>query len=102
MEFFEKRVRPLFASKCYGCHGDKVQMGGLSLSSASGSHPRFRIGSDRKSDPENSRLYRALRLLGAVKMPPAGKLGAEEIAAVRTWIESGAPVTPTAAVNGIS
>ena len=31
-EFFEKRVRPLFAAKCYGCHGDKVKMGGLSLS----------------------------------------------------------------------
>ena len=31
VEFFEKRVRPLFASKCYGCHGEKVQMGGLVL-----------------------------------------------------------------------
>ena len=34
-EFFEKRIRPLFAQKCQGCHGDKVKMGGLSLSSTS-------------------------------------------------------------------
>ena len=62
-EFFEKRVRPLFASKCYGCHGDKVQMGGLRLSSAAGLTHAFESGVIAKSDPEKSRLYRALSLL---------------------------------------
>ena len=33
-----------------------------------------------------------------MKMPPTGKLDAEDIAAVRTWIESGAPTPPAAAV----
>ena len=74
-----------------GCHGDKVKMGGLSLSS-----PRQRLadalnaGFIAKGEPEKSRLYRALLYTDTVKMPPTGKLPAEEIAAVRTWIEAGA------------
>ena len=28
-EFFEKKVRPIFAAKCYGCHGSKIQQAGL-------------------------------------------------------------------------
>ncbi len=74
VEFFEKRVRPLLASKCYGCHGEKVQMGGLSLSSAAGLTHAFESGVIAKSDPEKSRLYRALLYSEAVKMPPTGKL----------------------------
>ena len=63
------------------------------------SHPRFRIRSHHQERPgEEPPVSRALCYTEAVKMPPTGKLGAEEIAAVRTWIESGAPLPP-AAVN---
>src|SRR5271154_4369842 len=31
--FFEQNVRPLLAEKCYSCHGDKKQKGGLRLDS---------------------------------------------------------------------
>ena len=60
IEFFEKRIRPLFASKCYGCHGDKVKMGGLTLSSAAGLTHALESGVITKGDPEKSRMYRAL------------------------------------------
>src|SRR5204862_736347 len=33
-EFFEKRVRPVLAERCYECHGEKKQKGGLRLDSA--------------------------------------------------------------------
>jgi hypothetical protein len=89
-EFFEKRVRPLFASKCYGCHGDKVKMGGLSLSTDAGLAHAVQTGVITKNDTEHSRLYRAVLYTDSVKMPPAGKLAAEEIETLRTWIESGA------------
>ena len=32
-KFFEQNVRPLLAEKCYSCHGDKKQKGGLRLDS---------------------------------------------------------------------
>ena len=98
LEFFEKRVRPLFASKCFGCHGDKVKMGGLSLSTAAGLMAMLESKLVVKGDPEHSKLYNALLYSEAVKMPPSGKLPADEISAVRTWIERGAPVPATPAI----
>ena len=32
-KFFEQNVRPLLAEKCYSCHGEKKQKGGLRLDS---------------------------------------------------------------------
>ena len=34
VEFFEKKVRPVLAEKCYSCHGEKKQSAGLRLDSA--------------------------------------------------------------------
>src|SRR5579862_751143 len=85
-EYFEKNVRPIFASKCQGCHGGKTQMAGLNLASST--------GLDRvvvKGDAAQSRMYRALSYTGEIKMPPSGKLSAEELATIKTWIEMGAP-----------
>ena len=36
LEFFEKNIRPVFVTKCSQCHGAKMQMSGLSLTSAAG------------------------------------------------------------------
>ena len=33
LEVFEKNARPLFATKCQGCHNSKLKSGGLDLSS---------------------------------------------------------------------
>ena len=101
MEFFEKRVRPLFASKCYACHGEKVQMGGLELSSAAGLAHAFESGSrSPRATPRRAACTERYLYSEAVKMPPAGKLAAEEIAA-RTNLdrERGAryPKPPSAA-----
>src|SRR5262245_51213107 len=33
VEFFEKSIRPLLATRCHGCHGTAKQKGGLRLDS---------------------------------------------------------------------
>src|SRR5580658_2366317 len=80
VSYFETKIRPLFASKCQGCHGGAARMAGLDLSSAAG----FQHGADSGplvsvSDPSESRLVRAIGYEGAIKMPPSGKLKDEEI-----------------------
>jgi hypothetical protein len=92
VEYFETKVRPLLVAKCQGCHGVAPRMAGLDLSSSKG----FRQGADSGvlisgSDPADSRLMRAIGYEGQIKMPPTGRLKAEEIAAIRQWIEMGAP-----------
>ena len=62
-EFFEKKIRPVLAEKCYACHNSKMKtpLGGLRLDSRAGllkggdSGPAIVPG-----DPESSRLNKAL------------------------------------------
>ncbi|MEZ5403371.1 MAG: DUF1549 and DUF1553 domain-containing protein [Bryobacteraceae bacterium] len=85
-EDFEKRIRPILASRCGDCHNAKSRMGGVDLSSAAA----FRSG------PGAPRVAAAISYDGKVKMPPTGKLPAAEYATLREWLESGA-VWPEAA-----
>ncbi len=90
--FFESKVRPLLANNCYTCHADQQQRGGLRLDTKEG---LFKGGAHGAillaGDPEKSRLIQAIRYDGALKMPPAGKLRPEEIAALTAWVKMGAP-----------
>src|SRR3954451_25390111 len=79
-EFFEKNVRPIFASKCQGCHGAKMQAAGLNLSSPAGLEKVV-----VKGDATQSRMYRALSYTGAIKMPPSGKLADAYISSIQKW-----------------
>ena len=94
IEFFEKKIRPIFAANCVVCHGAKAPMGGLNLSSAASIGAAVIAG-----DPEHSRLYEALTYAGKVKMPPSGKLPEAEIATIREWITAGAVLPKEAAVT---
>lgn len=93
VDHFEKRVRPLLVAKCYACHSGTKNSGGLSLETAAG----WRRGGDSgpaivPGEPEQSLLIDAVEY-GSLQMPPAdkgGKLSAEEIALLRTWIATGA------------
>lgn len=88
--FFESRIRPLFAEKCYACHRE-ARMGGLQLDS----REHFLKGGKSgpiavPGDPDASLIVRALRYNASPKMPPAGKLAAEQIALVENWVKAGA------------
>jgi hypothetical protein len=103
VEFFEIKIRPLLANNCFTCHGPKMQMAGLNLSTADG----FFKGSDKgpvviKGDPENSRLIQAVGYQGKIKMPPASKLQDQQIADLRDWVKMGAPWPPESIAAPIS
>jgi hypothetical protein len=73
-DFFETKIRPLFADKCYACHTG-ARMGGLQLDS----REHFLKGGKSgpiavPGDPGASLLVKALRYDANPKMPPTGKL----------------------------
>src|SRR5437899_3854971 len=79
-EFFERKIRPVLAEHCYKCHSADAEKakklkGGLRLDTRDG----LRKGGD--SGPavvpgkvDDSRLVKALRYDGDLKMPPKAKL----------------------------
>jgi hypothetical protein len=92
VEFFEKRIRPVLADNCFSCHGPQKQKGGLRLDSRSAqltggdSGPAVVPG-----DPARSRIVKAVRHDGELKMPPKGQLPAESVEHLTTWVKMGAP-----------
>jgi len=90
--FFEMHIRPLFQEKCAGCHSDEKRTSGLSLENKQG----FASGGNRgpvaiAGKPEESRIIQAVEQSGALKMPPGGKLRAEQIEDLRSWVRAGMP-----------
>src|SRR5579871_2591955 len=90
--FFESKIRPLLVTNCYACHSDQAQRGGLRLDSREAMLKGNAAGPVLiPGDADKSRLILAVRYDGKVKMPPAGKLRPEEIAALTEWVKMGAP-----------
>lgn len=94
-EFFERRVRPVFAEHCYRCHSaDAPRLrGGLRVDSRAAllaggeSGPALTPG-----DPDRSRLIEAIRYTNVdLQMPPQGKLDDATIADLVEWVRQGAP-----------
>ncbi|MBI1178858.1 DUF1549 domain-containing protein [bacterium] len=96
-DFFETKIRPLFADNCYKCHsqsGGKVK-GGLELDWKGG----WQKGGDsgeaviKPGDPANSLLIKAIHYTDPdLQMPPKNqKLTDEQIAALESWVKMGAP-----------
>ncbi len=92
--FFENRVRPLLAERCTACHGPQIQSGKLDLTKLEDVRRVVVSGS-----PDASRLIEVLSHQGDVKMPPTGKLPADDIAVLEQWIEAGAAWPEARAVN---
>ena len=92
-EFFEKKIRPILAERCYECHSEKKQKGGLRLDSRAAllkggdNGPAFVTGA-----PEKSRLIRAVSYEDVdLQMPPKAKLASAEIAALTEWVRFSVP-----------
>lgn len=99
-DFFEKKIRPLFAKNCAACHNAKMKAGGFDLTSVEGIAAG---GLFEKGKPEASLLIKAVGYDERIKMPPSGKLPASDLADLKTWIAAGAPMpeakTPQAATG---
>ena len=99
VRFFEMRVRPLLADRCFKCHGPTKQKADLRLDSAEA----IKKGGDSgrplisKTKPSESLLLQVVRHEAGVEaMPPTGELSAVEIATLDAWVKRGAPFyTPT-------
>jgi hypothetical protein len=91
-EFFEKKIRPVLAEKCFLCHSSQAKspLGGLRLDSLQNilkggdSGPAIVPGNPEQSLLVKAILYTDLKL----KMPPSGKLTDEEIADFVSWVKS--------------
>jgi len=92
VEYFEKNVRPVLAQSCQPCHNAKMKSSGLDLSSAAG----FSAGGSGgglidKAHPEESRFAKVIGYEDSLKMPPMGKLKAEQLESLNYWVKMGAP-----------
>lgn len=93
--WFENKVRPLLAAKCYSCHSakDGNDEGGLTLDTKLG----WKEGGDLGPaivplDADASLLIRAVRYQDSdLEMPPDRKLADSEIAILERWVKLGAP-----------
>ena len=82
-------------AKCQQCHGEKLQMSNLSLANRAG----MLKGGDHgpaivPGKAASSLLYQRItgEVQPAMPMAPVPRLTAEEIAAVKDWIDAGAPL----------
>lgn len=94
LDFFEARIRPVLAQKCYACHNSKLAApkGSLVLDSKDGlltggaSGPALVAGK-----PAESLLIKVLSYSDPlVQMPPSGKLPDTVLADFEQWIAKGA------------
>jgi Protein of unknown function (DUF1549)/Protein of unknown function (DUF1553)/Planctomycete cytochrome C len=89
-EFYTQRIEPILDDNCYSCHAES-QSGGLRLDSYSsilkgGGRGRVIV----PGDPDTSILIKAIRRIGALKMPPRHALEASEVADLVAWVKAGA------------
>jgi cytochrome c553 len=91
-KFFEEKVRPVLATRCFQCHGPAKQKGHLRLDSrAAVLHGGDSGPSVQPGKPEESLLLKAVQQTGELKMPPSGKLTAAEVTNLAAWVRMGAP-----------
>ena len=105
LAFFESKVRPVLAGKCYECHSAAAQeKGKLKAGLYVDSREGLMAGGDSgpallPGNPQESLLIKVLRHeIKDAEMPPKGKLDDSAIADLAKWIEMGAPDPRVAAV----
>ncbi len=93
IEFFEKKIRPVFVSKCYKCHSAKSKKlkGELLLDTREGIRRGGETGHGIvPGNLDESMVLSAIRYDG-LEMPPDEQLPDNVIADFERWIKMGAP-----------
>ncbi|MFN9085883.1 MAG: DUF1549 domain-containing protein, partial [Acidobacteriota bacterium] len=84
---FTTQVAPVLTSRCLSCHGAKTQMAGLRLDSRETLLQVIQPGAAAAS-----KLIARVEGHGGKTMPPVGeRLSPAQIAALKAWIDNGAP-----------
>jgi hypothetical protein len=94
--YFEKNIRPLLVTNCYGCHSSKLPspMSALTLDTRAGMLRGGKSGVPAvvPGKPEDSLIVAAVKhTANGLSMPPGKSLEPAEIDAVVEWIKMGAP-----------
>jgi hypothetical protein len=103
LKFFENEVRPVLANRCYECHGEKKQKGGLRVDHIA----HLKAGGDTGAalvpgKPEESLIIEAIRRTDAdFAMPPKEVLPEKERAVLEKWVAMGAPWPETEASQAV-
>ena len=89
--FFETKVRPLLADRCFSCHGPDKQKSALRLDSRAA----LLAGGDagpavEPGKPDASLLIDAVNYK-TLQMPPDRRLSVDEIGILTKWVKEGAP-----------
>ncbi len=94
-QFFESKIRPVLADKCYSCHSEtsKKLKGDLKVDSLATLLKGGESGpSIVPGHPEKSRLIEAVGYGNVdLQMPPKAKLPEAQIADLAEWVRRGAP-----------
>ncbi|QIF05747.1 DUF1549 domain-containing protein [Roseimicrobium sp. ORNL1] len=93
LKFFENEVRPVLVSRCFECHAEKKQKGGLRVDSLGYLTTGGESGTALvPGNPGKSLLIQVVRHeVEDLKMPPKEKLTDKEIAVLEQWVKLGAP-----------
>ena len=105
VEFFEKKVRPVLVDRCHSCHSSTatklkagLKLDSLELALKGGdTGPAIVPGHPEKSPLVEAIGYKNIDL----RMPPKGKLPAEQIADLTEWVKRGAPWPNDKATTGV-
>ena len=93
-DFFENKIRPIFANSCMECHSEEKgkTKGSFSMDSRESTLKGGDTGPSLKpGDAKNSLLIQAVTWEEDLQMPPKKKLSAEEIEDLKKWVAMGAP-----------
>jgi mono/diheme cytochrome c family protein len=93
-EFFENKIRPIFANHCLECHS--AEKGKTKGSFSMDSREEILKGGETGSalvpgDAKGSTLIKAVTWEDDLQMPPKKKLSDEQIADLKKWVAMGAP-----------
>ena len=97
---FARQIAPILDARCLKCHGESIQLGKLDLRTRAaaltgGEHGAALVPGRSESSP----LYRRVAGLEKPAMPMDGKIGAEEAALLKAWIDQGAVWEETASLK---
>src|SRR4051812_21665018 len=99
VEFFEQRIRPVLADRCYKCHSAEAEQGkklkgGLRLDTREGMLKGGESGKPAvvPGEIDHSLLIEAIRYKNQdLQMPPKGRLTDVQVADFVAWVKAGAP-----------
>ena len=88
---FTNDIQPVLETSCWKCHGAAIQLSKLDLRTRESALKGGEKGpAIVPGKAEESKLYRLVAGLEKPAMPMDGKLTAEQIAAIKDWIDQGA------------